>query len=47
MRIAYGPGDDPPDLVRDRTHAVRNLIERGWKTQKRQYALVIEIEGEQ
>ena len=47
VRIAYGPGDDPPDLVRDRTHAVRNLIERGWKTQKRQYALVIEIEGEQ
>lgn len=46
VRIAYGPGDDPPGLVRRRTQEVRDLIQRGWKAHKRQYALVIEIEGE-
>ena len=46
VRIAYGVGGDPPDLVRKRTEAVRKLIAQAWKQSKGQYTLVVEIEGQ-
>ena len=46
VRIAYGAGVDPPDLVRKRTEAVRKLIAQAWKQSKGQYTLVVEIEGQ-
>jgi uncharacterized repeat protein (TIGR01451 family) len=47
VRVAYERGDEAPELAKRRASAVRDLIQKEWKSSKGQYALVVEIEGQQ